>query len=706
MGFLLTLAMRIPSISRYSLPEPLYSSISKFLKSKLFLSALSFKLLAALSFFPPLHNLLFSPFIQSFFSADVLSAWSSSLSETNHTLSFPYGFPVLLFIFPFFTLFRLINSALPFGFDYVGSAVSLAVLSSDLIIASCVSLLAYPSTSKRQYYLYWLSPYIFVVFYFLGQLDIIPTAFFLLSLTCLFVFRLQACSAILLGLTISSRYSFILVLPILLSYLSKTPSIISPKKYLLYLLPTILLSLAPILFSPQSSQFIFNVPDLLRPLFFSFQYGTIRLYIFPFLYLALFYKFWNTSSPSLQSLLLTLALSLSLPLLLLPPSPGWLCWSLPLFAIYLSFCERKESFYLSLYVILFIAYSLYVYPDLHHPIATLPLETNTVSDTSVHSTLFTFLQLSGLFLLLRLLTSLEALPYGSYTTSMPFIIAATSNSSFLNFNPICHLNSFVSANSVVIDTSSYIRKLPLSSSYPSTNNLLHIHVDRLLSDVYSVLGIKNIPHSPSISNVLTASYFSGFQRCQHLLIHGSLPFVPDSLRRFIFLHLSLTASSDVLHNASLYSSHFITPGPISDSQISYQQPTTLHDLDGYNYLRFHLESLHPSSTGSLQSQAPYRKRLRLIVSMPNGIIHTPLISALYAVTQVHIDYTYSNNNRTVQLTIEGDIQSADVSAVYSRIVNQPNDPRFWFRSFSHGLDGLIQLIYLLNLTYAIPRTSY
>src|SRR5262249_25627910 len=123
---------------------------------------------------------LFIPFVNYFVESGFSNPWQY-FGSINHWDSFPYP-PAMLF--PFALARAVFHPLLPAGIWTVSMGhflvMRLPLLFADLTILGLL-LKWFPSRSSRVLWLYWASPLAIYISYWHGQLDIIPTALFLVS---------------------------------------------------------------------------------------------------------------------------------------------------------------------------------------------------------------------------------------------------------------------------------------------------------------------------------------------------------------------------------------------------------------------------------------------------------------------------------------------------------------------------------------------
>src|SRR5215467_1435443 len=160
---------------------------------------------------------LFIPFLNYFVQSHFSDPWTH-FAELQRLRAFPYP-PIMLYIM---ALPRVLFAPfLASGMDTVTWRHLLAyrtpLLLSDLLVA-LILIRWLPGRADRVLKYYWCSPIVIYVAYWHGQLDIVPTALFLLSLYLLRSNRHYAAMCV-FGLALASKMHLLIAFPFLLTYL-------------------------------------------------------------------------------------------------------------------------------------------------------------------------------------------------------------------------------------------------------------------------------------------------------------------------------------------------------------------------------------------------------------------------------------------------------------------------------------------------------
>lgn len=317
----------------------------KILTNKFLIGGLFLRVLLILAFEESLQNLSHFQFINSFIQTG-LNPYESYLNRQSLTV-FPYP-ALMLYIFtlPAYCI-NFIYSFLQIESFYLLSHMGIIIF-SDLVI--CKVLMDWAPEKKKQVLLfYWLSPVVLYLGYFIGQIDVVPTALLLLSLRFLIQGNIFKASAF-IGAALSTKLSTVLALPFMIFYVI-FQDIKLRFKLLIIFLPLTLFFLVNFQFLADYSflELVLKNPYQFNIFNFSLNYDhNLKFYLIPAFYAFLVIQASILKIRSGSILMMFLGLSFGIIMLFIKPMPGWYYWLL-VFLIY--FCitfphERRRDFIL------------------------------------------------------------------------------------------------------------------------------------------------------------------------------------------------------------------------------------------------------------------------------------------------------------------------------------------------------------------------
>ena len=328
----------------------------KFWSSKLFLFVLVLKIAASFFFGSSYLRYLFVPFLNWFVNNGFQNPWDFFYSQKLLQM-FPYP-SVMLWIM---SLPRVIFT--PFlGADWHAVtalhlfAARIPLLFFDILLFSYL-LKFFPRQQGKLIWIYWCSPIIFFINYVYGQLDIIPTALFFISVYFL-IQEKYLLFTLILALSAASKTHVFIAIPFVWVYLYKK-RIGFPRLagFTVLFAALFLVLISPYAGSPAFWQMVFNSPEQKRLFDFTILISPeLRIVVCPTILALLFIKFVSYPKLNREILLMFLGVVFTALVIFVPPMPGWFMWSLP-FLIY--FYMHNKNFSSAPFVIYNIVYFIY-----------------------------------------------------------------------------------------------------------------------------------------------------------------------------------------------------------------------------------------------------------------------------------------------------------------------------------------------------------
>jgi uridine kinase len=302
---------------------------------------------------------LFIPFTNYFVSSGFHNPYAHfvALGRDN---SFPYS-PVMLYLLAAPRL--LLSPLLPAGVDTVSLGhlftLRLPLLAADLTIMF-VLCSWFPNRVKQVLLLYWCSPIVAYICYWHGQLDIIPTALLFLTLHGVRQDRYAFAMAC-YGLALATKLHLIVALPFLVVYAAEQKGVAYLAKTLPILVGAALLGFGPFLFDPAFHKMVFATAEAKR--LFAFQVpvgvGGLKLQVAPLALILLFFRFTAYPKRNWDLLILCLSIAFSAFVVLIPPRPAYILWSIPFTMVLLCRQERTDARFVLPFALTNAAYFLF-----------------------------------------------------------------------------------------------------------------------------------------------------------------------------------------------------------------------------------------------------------------------------------------------------------------------------------------------------------
>jgi len=340
-------------MSRFAVPLPtLPRAWRPLLASPWFWAILLLKLVVGSLIASHYPRDLFIPFVNHFVESGLTDPWRhfAGLGRWN---AFPYP-PLMLLILAvprwlFSPLLAPGVDTVTFGHLLV---LRLPMLAADLGIM-VVLLQWFPQRERRVLAYYWCSPLVFYVCYWHGQLDILPTALFLVSLQLLRSQR-NVLGLVVLGLGLATKLHLAVALPFVLVYLRQRRS----PAYVARMAAVPLLMYAAIVLpfaTPAFARMVYGTAEQQRLFAFQLPVGVqgLAVLLAPLAVIVLWLRFAAYRLRNWDLFILYLGLLFGVFVVLAPPAPGYFLWSLP-FVVY--FLCRSPRAPLAPYILFTVSY--------------------------------------------------------------------------------------------------------------------------------------------------------------------------------------------------------------------------------------------------------------------------------------------------------------------------------------------------------------
>ncbi len=272
-------------------------------------------------FVPDFQSELFTPFIQNFITSPTFDPWQSWLSINGRPDSFPYGFLMLLYLSSFTFATNLFGAS-----STPHLSISLSLLVCELFIWFLLS--KNSRTGLISIFLLAFSPILVFATYIHGQLDLIPSA--LLFAALLFLrsenFKL---AGFLLGISISIKFSGLLILPLIILFLIRSTRYKFGLKAFLYsLTPGITLTLLPLIL-PGYREMVAKTPQIMAIFQYSIKLSEdFNLLLTPIILTMFIASIFFLRRANIDLLFVICSMTLASIPLFMPSSPGWFLWGL------------------------------------------------------------------------------------------------------------------------------------------------------------------------------------------------------------------------------------------------------------------------------------------------------------------------------------------------------------------------------------------
>lgn len=342
---------------------------SQKLHSPLFFFALGLKVLCAALFGSDFLTQLFFPFLTAFHNGYLNPyQWAMEAGIPN---AFPYpALALYLMALPpkVFLFFQTLPSEAQW---YTLLIYRLPLLLADYGLFRLLAKF-FPDKPKGIINYYWLSPILFYITYFHGQIDVLAIALLWFSIYLLFKGK-NLWAAIAFGAALSCKTHIIATLPFILLYQYRnTYQRKESLKFLGIVTLAFVLINSPYLANLHFLKMVFSNAEQGKLFFLSYLFPNgVALFFLPLAYLLLLYQFSQYKFPNRDILVMYLGFTFGIFLLLIPPQPGWYYWLIPFFIYFFLRFGQTEAFLFHGLSLLFILYQIFTPEgDFYHAFKT------------------------------------------------------------------------------------------------------------------------------------------------------------------------------------------------------------------------------------------------------------------------------------------------------------------------------------------------
>ncbi len=315
-------------------------NIPPIFRSKLFISILIVKVIAAFIFGSDFIVGGFVPFVKHFVDSGFQDPYQYFVN-IGQVKAFPYPTLMLVILSAPYAVISFIFSGAWMNDAFINLFITrIPLLLADLFIFYVLIRWLKTREDKVLRY-YWASPILFYISYFHGQLDVIPISILFLSLVLLFR-KKTFLSSLAFGAGMAAKTNILLVLPFMGIFLWKNKSLKETIKFFTIATITYGILILPFLSSTGFLKMVFGASEQFRVFDLNIPLGfqNIILLIAPAAYLILLFNFSSYERLNKDVLMMMIALIFTVVVTLVPPAQGWYYWAIP-FLIYFFVKQEK-----------------------------------------------------------------------------------------------------------------------------------------------------------------------------------------------------------------------------------------------------------------------------------------------------------------------------------------------------------------------------
>lgn len=638
------------------------------------------------------------PFIEGSFSLDPWAAWTANGGSTQ---AFPYGHVMWMFFTPLVNLFEWIG--LP---TFIGYGATLILV--DVGLLYFFNKITKTTRINLLLAVYWLSPIVILATYILGFNDLIPV--FLMVCALYYAKERRFFVVGVLGIAaVSAKLSMILTMPFFVIYLLHNKAIrYLTGDYLRGVLAASVVLLLPFSFSPEGISMVLDNPEMDKVYRLLFNLGEgLSIYLVPLIYMLLLYAVWSVHRLNFELFNSILGLSLLFVVLMIPASPGWFIWAIPLLVFYQISSHKRNSIYLvGALSLLFVVKSLAI--PMFDYVGSFDLFAGYVDNQDKFTSLLhTATIATGIILAVRIWGETVKRNDFFRLSRKPFVIGIAGDSGAGKDTFSDSLKGLFGSHSVVTlsgdDYHLWDRQKPMWQVMTHLNPMAN-DLERFASDLIDLTDGKSIQsrhydHSTGkmtppfkvesndfiIASGLHALHKTFFLDCFDLSVYLD---IDEGLRRHFKMQRDVYQRG---HTVEKVLASFERREPDSEKFIRPQA----RNAD----LIMSLQPIHPRMLDDLEEKSALR--FKLTVRSRKGLDELTLTRVLVGICGLHVDI--NNDASEVSMTIEGENTAEDIALAaemaYPRLFEFLDTEPKW----EDGITGLMQLITLSHIHQALTK---
>jgi uridine kinase len=643
------------------------------------------------------------PFLDVSTASFNINPWEAWLNQGGALEAFPYGYITWLFFLPLTLICKLVGLPLVLGYG------------TTLILADCAMLALLrkliPNRDNLLLATYWLSPIVIIASYVFGFNDLIPVLFLTFSLYFIKQRRLTI-SGITLIFAISAKLSMILALPFFLIYLMHNRALRQiSSKFAIGVTIGILSTILPFLLSNAGLNMLINNPEMGKVYYLAFNLGdATKIYIVPLAYLLMCYAVWRVRRLNFDLFYATLGIAFLLVVLMTPASPGWFIWAIPLLINYQAKSDRMAIILTSVFSLLYALSSILLNPNELFTDQQLGITISIFQlNDDIASLIHTAMVGIGIALTVRIWR--ETVSQNDYfrLSRNPFVIGVAGDSGAGKDTYSDSIKGLFGNHSVATlsgdDYHLWDRHKPMwkvmTHLNPMANDLETFSKDLMDLTDGKTIHSKHYNHQTGrmshplqvksndiiIASGLHALYIPILRECYNLSVYLD---IDEDLRRHFKLERDVKHRGHALEKvlSSMEkrepdSKRFIKPqAEKADLILSLQpiNPRMLKDFDEKQSLGF-----------------------KLVARSRHGLNEVSLTRVLVGICGLHVDMVSNSDASEVQLTIEGEVTSHDISLAAKMVCPHIFEFLDIQPKWQDGVAGLMQLITLSHINQTLKK---
>jgi uridine kinase len=684
---------------------------SKILRSPLFVWGLVARLLLILFVQPFYSEQSYFTFIREVVSPLTMESWDTFISLDGANV-FSYRHPMALIFIPLTSLGMGIDelSGASGVFSAIGFKLTLLIFEA---IGLWIALHIIPNRDKLVIAVYWISPLSLFVTYWYGRTEIVPVVMMLAAFAALRNNEIRVTGA-LLGVGVAAKLIMIFIVPFFTIHMWRSRRLRADlPKFAVAIVTVALTILVPFaLFSPSFQSSLFGTSPSVAMLGLVLPISNqIELYILLFMYLLLLYAMWWIRNNNFE-MLFTLTGITSI-VLVLASSAGseWYLWTLPFLTFYAARTTRigvvLVYVFMLLVVTMFFSLSTEASISLENLVQTAGDVTTVVSSST--SLFMTLIAAIGLILAMRMFV--EGVQFNPYyrASRRPLVLGIAGDSGSGKDTLAAVLRDLFGRHSVTMIFGDAYHKWErgapmwraMTHLNPKANDLSAMTRDSIAVITGETVYRRHYNHqvgrfmrpSPIKPNdiIIVAGLHALFQpQLREKLDVKIFLDTDDTLRQFWKLRRDTTTRNHDFNKVRTW---------IADRRADAEfhiAPQAQHADLVFNLLPVNVNHILPDSQSE---NIPLKLRVRI----RDALYYEALIRVLIGVCGLQIDWDVSDDGRTFDFTVEGDVTAADIHLAVNSLVPQLNELLYTEQAWGNNMTGVMQLVTLAHIEQTLRK---
>jgi len=674
----------------------------------LFRLGIAVKLVLIFFLLPNIQQEWFIPFIVNWIENPTILPWASYLKSGGESLAFPYGPIMFISHLPTTIVGWLVDQF--FGFNYFTNfGFRLSLLTADLLLLITL-LQSFESHWRKILIYYWLSPLVIFVTYWHGQTDLIPVALFFYTLVLVRRGNYWL-AGIILAFSIAAKHSMLIGAPFIMLYLWSHNGINKEfQRFLVFFIGSLLLIEIPFFFSEAFRMMVLDNREVGKIYWLFIDMGKDSLiFLTPVAYLLLLYFFWRIRRINFDLLLAAMGVAFSVIILMTPSPPGWYLWLVPIFTLHQSRYGAGAVVIISTFYLLFITFHLFHTSGAKFILFDLSLLNISFLDIpGIKSMHYTLLIGTGLLIAIQIMR--EGIRENDYYRlgNKPLVlgIAGDSGTGKTTFSEGL-VNIFGDRSLVKVSGDDYHN---WERSAPMWKTLTHLdpkanRLFEMVRDVQSLIAGEEVKarRYDHVSGRFLPQKVK--KRRDVILVEGLHTLYPQQLLEEFDLsfYLEMDESLRVFFRVKRDTKDRGHSKKVVLSQIEKRKTDSEKFIKPQSDRANVVFTLLPINIELFEKDKVTNANIKLKVCIKNGIYYQELVRVLIGICGLQVNIDSIDHKGKIVMEVSGDVLAEDINLAVKMLAPHIEELLDFSAEFSDGINGIMQIITVMEINEALKR---